>query len=160
MYVLDKENAIKEGSNVVEEASLSSLSEFTNTPEYSPISDTKERDADSFVVDVECEVQTWGEGPVRTLMYKSLAHGAAYFGREQGMAHTNRLLRKLELQLDHDQLNFRRKHFQRSQLLVVRPVVEKEVEREVVAKELNLNNSWQRPNAWELLEGVPATSAK
>ena len=86
MYVLDKKNAIKEGSNVDEEAPLSSLSEFTDTPEYSPVSDAEERDDDSFVVDVDFEVQTSGEGSIRKSMYKPLAHGAAYFGREQGMA--------------------------------------------------------------------------
>ena len=82
MYVLDRENAIKEGSNVVEEASLSLLSELTDTPEYSPILDAEERDADSFVVDIDCKVQTSGEGSVRKSMYKPLAHEAAYFGRE------------------------------------------------------------------------------
>ena len=60
LYVVDRENAILEGSNVAEKASLSSLSEFTNTPEYSPVSDAEERDADSFVVDVDCEVHTSG----------------------------------------------------------------------------------------------------
>ena len=57
MYVLDKETAIsKESNNVDEQASLSPLSEFTNTPEYSTVSDTEERDAGFFVIDVDCEV--------------------------------------------------------------------------------------------------------
>ena len=77
LYVVDRENAILEGSNVAEKASLCSLSEFTNTPEYSPVSDAEERDADSFVVDVDCEVHTSGVGPVSTSLYKLLAHGAA-----------------------------------------------------------------------------------
>ena len=94
LYVVDRENAILEGTNVAEKASLSSLSEFTNTPEYSPVSDAEERDADSFVVDVDCEVHTSGVGPVSTSLYKPLAHGAAYFGRKSGMAHTKQRAKK------------------------------------------------------------------
>ena len=52
----------KESSNVDEQASLSPLSEFTNTPAYSPVSDIEERDAGSFAVEVDCEVQTSGNG--------------------------------------------------------------------------------------------------
>ena len=48
----------KEDSNVNEQASLSSLSEFTNTPTYSPVSDTEERDAGSVAVEVDYEVHT------------------------------------------------------------------------------------------------------
>ena len=70
------------------------LSEFTNTPEYSPVSDEEERDADSFVVDVDCEVHTSGVGPVSTSLYKPLAHGAAYFGRKSGMARTKQTVKK------------------------------------------------------------------
>ena len=95
LYVVDRENAILEGSNVAEKASLSSLSEFTNTPEYSPVSDAEERDANSFVVDVDCEVHTSCVGPVSTSLYKPLAHGAAYFGRKSGMAHTKQTAKKM-----------------------------------------------------------------
>ena len=94
LYVVDRENAILESSNVAEKASLSSLSEFTNTPKYSPVSDAEEKDADSFVVDVDCEVHTSGVGPVSTSLYKPLAHGAAYFGRKSGTAHTKQTAKK------------------------------------------------------------------
>ena len=94
LYVVDRENAILEGSNVAEKASLSSLSEFTNTPEYSPVLYVEERNADSFVVDVDCEVHTSGVGLVSTSLYKPLAHGATYFGRKSGMACTKQTAKK------------------------------------------------------------------
>ena len=67
LCVVDQENqALKESKDVDEQASLSLLSEFTNTPAYSPFSQPEmERDADLFYVDVDCEVHTVGEGPTR-----------------------------------------------------------------------------------------------
>ena len=75
----------KEGNNVNEQASLSPLSEFTNTPTYSPVLDVEEKDAGSFTVEVDYEVHTSGNGEKKSL-YQPLAHGAAYFGRTPGIA--------------------------------------------------------------------------
>ena len=81
----------KESSNVDEQASLSPLSEFTNTPAYSPVSDIEEGDAGSVAVD--CEVHTLGSGEKKSL-YQPLAHGAVYFGRAPGMARTKQTVNK------------------------------------------------------------------
>ena len=83
----------KEGSNVNEQASLSPLSEFTNTPTYSPVMDTEERDAGSVAVEVDYEVHTLGHDEKKSL-YQLLAHGAAYFGRTPGMARTKQTANK------------------------------------------------------------------
>ena len=84
---------LQESNNVDEHASLSPLSEFTITPAYSPVSGVEEGDAGSVTVEVDCEVQTLGTGVTKTL-YKPLAHGAAYFGRKSGMAHTKKTTKK------------------------------------------------------------------
>ena len=100
--VVDIENqAEKESKNVdvnEEQASFSSLSEFSATPTYSqasPSSVGEERDASSIHVEIDCEVRTTGEG-VETpkSYYQPLAHGAAYFGRKPGMARTKQTVRK------------------------------------------------------------------
>ena len=92
----------EQGSKIVdvdeEQASFSSLSEFTGTPSYgqsSPSSAEEERDAGSIPVEIDCEVRTSGEGvePPKTY-FKPLAHGAAYFGRKPGMARTKQTTRK------------------------------------------------------------------
>ena len=83
----------KESSNVDEQASLSPLSEFTNTPAYSPVSDIEEGDAGSVAVEVDCEVHTSGSGEKKSL-YQMLAHGAVYFGRASGMARTKQTANK------------------------------------------------------------------
>ena len=57
----------KESSNVDEQASFSPLSEFTNTPAYSPVSDIEEGDAGSVAVEVDCEVHTSGSGEKKSL---------------------------------------------------------------------------------------------
>ena len=97
LYVLDKEGAThQESSNVVvdEHASLSPLSEFTITPSYSPVWGAEEGDAGSVPVEVDCEVQTSGTGVEKSL-YQPLAHGAVYFGRIPGMAHTKHITNKM-----------------------------------------------------------------
>ena len=92
----------EQGSKIVEveeeQASFSSLSEFSETPSYSqssPSTEEEERDASSIPVEIDCEVCTSGEGvePPKTY-YKPLAHGAAYFGRKPGMACTKQTARK------------------------------------------------------------------
>ena len=95
LVIVDKETALKKGSTFVdEEASLSPLSEFSNTPDYSPASKTEEeRDADSFEVAIDCEVYTSGDGQ-STLKYQPLAYGAAYFGRKPGIACCKQTARK------------------------------------------------------------------
>ena len=64
IMIVDKETALEKGSTSVdEEASLSPLSKFSSTPDYSPASKTEEeRDADSFEVAIDCEVHTLGDG--------------------------------------------------------------------------------------------------
>ena len=95
LYVLDKEGAThQESSNVDKHASLSPLSEFTITPSYSPVSGVEEGDAGSVPVEVDCEVQTLGTG-VKKSLYQPLAHGAVYFGRIPGMAHTKCMANKM-----------------------------------------------------------------
>ena len=84
---------LQESNNVDEHASLSPLSEFTITPAYSPVLGVEEGDAGSVTVEVDCEVQTSGTGVTKTL-YKPLAHGAAYFCRKSGMAHTKQKAKK------------------------------------------------------------------
>ena len=83
---------------VEEQASFSSLSEFSVTPTYSqasPSSVEEERDASSIPVEIDYEVHTSGEG-VETpkTYYKPLAHGATYFGRKPGMARTKQTAQK------------------------------------------------------------------
>ena len=90
--IVDKEGHIEEESNDVDElSSQSSLSEFTDTPAYSPFEEsTEERDGNSLVVEVDCEVSTTGEGSLKTL-YKPLPYGQAYFNRKPWtMAHTKK----------------------------------------------------------------------
>ena len=54
MLLTKKTKFWKESNDIDEQASLSPLSEFINTPAYSPYSQSEtERDADSFVVDVD-----------------------------------------------------------------------------------------------------------
>ena len=81
--IVDKEGRIKKESNDVDElSSQSSLSKFTDTPAYSPFEEsTEERDGNSLVVEVDCEVSTTGEGSLKTL-YKPLPYGQAYFNRK------------------------------------------------------------------------------
>ena len=83
----------KESSNVDEQASLSPLLEFTNTPTYSPVSYIEGGDAGSVAVEVDCEVHTSGSGEKKSL-YQPLAHGAVYFGRASGMARTKQTANK------------------------------------------------------------------
>ena len=96
-YVVDEEIKAVEESRIVdvEQTSFSSLSEFSVTPSYSPISPSSQgevRDVGSIPVAVDCEVYTLGENSCT--YYQPLAHGAAYFGRRPGMAHTKRTARK------------------------------------------------------------------
>ena len=105
IYVVDLEGQIehtKQGSKTVEieeeQASFSSLSEFSVTPTYSqasPSSVEEERDASSIPVEIDCEVRTSGEGvEAPKTYYKPLAHGAAYFGRKSDMVRTKQTARK------------------------------------------------------------------
>ena len=104
MYVVDIEvqaEQTEQGSKNIEvaeeQASFSSLSEFSVTPTYSQVSPSteEERDASSIPVEIDYEVHTSGEG-VETpkTYYKPLAHGAAYFGRKPGMARTKQTAQK------------------------------------------------------------------
>ena len=80
-----------------EQASFSSLSEFSVTPTYSlvSLSSMEERDASSIPVEIDCEVRTFGEGvDAPKTYYQPLPHGAAYFGRKPGMARTKQTARK------------------------------------------------------------------
>ena len=100
--VVDIENqAEKESKNVdvdEDQASFSSLSEFSVTPTYSQVSPSsieEERDASSIPVEIDCEVCTSGEGvEAPKTYYQPLPHGAAYFGRKPGMARTKQTARK------------------------------------------------------------------
>ena len=95
--IVDKEGHIEKESNDVDElSSQSSLSEFTDTPAYSPFEEwTEERDGNSLVVEVDCEVSTTGEGSLKTL-YKPLPYGQAYFNRKpRTMACTKNTARKM-----------------------------------------------------------------
>ena len=84
--------------DVEEQASFSSLSEFSATPTYSQASlssEEEERDASSIPVEIDCEVHTTGEGVnASKTYYQPLPHGAAYFGRKPGMARTKQTARK------------------------------------------------------------------
>ena len=94
--IVDKEGHIEKKSNDVDElSSQSSLSEFTDTPAYSPFEESiEERDDNSLVVEVDCEVSTTGEGSLETL-YKPLPYGQAYFNRKpRTMAHMKNTARK------------------------------------------------------------------
>ena len=100
--VVDVENqAEKESKNIdvdEDQASFSSLSEFSVTPTYnqvSPLSTEEGRDASSIPVEIDCEVHTSGEGvEVPKMYYQPLPDGAAYFGRKPGMARTKQMARK------------------------------------------------------------------
>ena len=106
MYGLDKENAmLQESNNVDEHASLSPLSEFTITPAYSLVSGVEEGDAGSVTVEVDCEVQTLGTGVTKTL-YKPLAHGAAYFGKKVALLVQSRQPRRWERQYVRERPSF------------------------------------------------------
>ena len=100
--VVDIENRTeKESRNVdvdEEQASFSSLSEFSETPtcsQTSPSSVEEERDASSISVEIDYEVRTTGEGvDVPKTNYQPLPHGAVYCGRKPGMARTKQTARK------------------------------------------------------------------
>ena len=96
--IVDKEGQVEKRSNDVDElSSQSSLSEFTNTPAYSPFEESiEERDGNSLVVEVDCEVSTTGEGSSKAL-YKPLPYVQTYFNRKcQMMAHTRNMARKTD----------------------------------------------------------------
>ena len=95
--IVYKEGQVEKESNDVDElSSQSSLSEFMNTPAYSPFEEsTEERDGNSLVVEVDCAVSTIGEGSPKTL-YKPLPYGQAYFNRKpRTMARTKNTARKM-----------------------------------------------------------------
>ena len=79
-----EDSRVEESNLVTEHASLSPLSEFTDTPAYSPVSESeKERDARSLPVEVDCEVHTSGEGVHKDSLFRPLAHGNVYFDRPE-----------------------------------------------------------------------------
>ena len=89
---------IKEGSknvDVNDQASLSSLSEFSDSPAYSPISSSNdESDASYFAVAIDCEVKTSGEGISAKSKFVPPVHGNVYFNRKVSMARTKQTASK------------------------------------------------------------------
>ena len=89
---------IKEGSknvDVNDQASLSSLSEFSDSLAYSPISSSNdESDASSFAVVIDCEVKTSGEGISARPKFVPPFHGNVYFNRKVGIARTKQMASK------------------------------------------------------------------
>ena len=96
LYIVDNDASHIEGSNSADEqASLSPLLEFTNTPAYSPISGTdEERYPGSLGVAIDCEVKTSGEGVSKKLLYQPLPYGDVYFNRHPGMARMKQTARQ------------------------------------------------------------------
>ena len=89
---------MNEGSknvDVHDQASLSSLSEFSNSPAYSPISSSNDKsDASSFAVAIDCKVKTSGEGISAKSKFMPPVHGNVYFNRRIGMARTKQTASK------------------------------------------------------------------
>ena len=99
LYVTGGKDPGVKGSNLVtERASLSPLLEFADTPAYCPVSESEEeRDARSLPVEVDCEVHTSGEGVHKDTLFRPLAHGNVYFGRDRqkSMARTKQMAKKM-----------------------------------------------------------------
>ena len=89
---------MNEGSknvDVNDQASLSSLSEFSDSLVYSPISSSNdESDASSFAVVIDCKVKTSGEGISATSKFVPPVHGNVYFNRRIGMARMKQMASK------------------------------------------------------------------
>ena len=85
---------MNEGSknvDVNDQASLSSLLEFSDSPAYSPISSSN---ASSFAVVIDCQVKTLGEGISARSKFVPPVHGNVYFNRRIGMARTKQTASK------------------------------------------------------------------